>query len=74
MRAILIKRDGFRKVIDVRQRVPVISIAGGMHDASVMSLEDVRIEDLKLDIIEYRFVREYDDEFENHVLIYKETP
>ena len=70
MRAILIRRDGFRKSIDIARRRPVISMIGA--DALDIRPYDESVEDLNISTTEFRFEREYEDEFSNHILIYKE--
>ena len=70
MRAILIRRDGFRKSIDIARRRPVISMIGA--DALDIRPYDESVEDLNVSTTKFRFEREYEDEFGNHILIYKE--
>ena len=70
MRAILIRRDGFRKSIDIVRRRPVISMIGA--DALDIRPYDESVEDLNVSTTKFRFEREYEDEFGNHILIYKE--
>lgn len=71
MRAILIRRDGFRKSIDIVRIRPVISMIGA--DAlDVRPYSEEIMKDLEISKVKFRFVREYDDEFGNHILIYKE--
>lgn len=74
MRAILINRSGFRKCIEVRERTPVISVPEGLNTVSIYEFGSPEARDINLDIREFRFVREFDDEFDNHILIYKEMP
>lgn len=72
VRAILIRIDGFRKSIDIARRMPVISMMG----AGALDIRpyDESVKDLKISTTEFRFEREYEDEFGNHILIYKEMP
>lgn len=70
VRAILIRRDGFRKSIDIARRMPVISMMGA--DALDIRPYDESVKDLKISTTEFRFEREYEDEFGNQILIYKE--
>ena len=72
MRAILIKRDGFRKSIEITRRMPVILMMGA--DALDIRPYDESVKDLKISTTEFRFEREYEYEFGNHILIYKEMP
>lgn len=70
VRAILIRRDEFRKSIDIARRMPVISMMGA--DALDIRPYDESVKDLKISTTEFRSEREYEDEFGNHILIYKE--
>ena len=72
MRAILIRRDGFRKCVEVREKTPVVSVPDGMDTVSIYEMGDPRVKDINIDIIEFIYDREYRDEFDNNVLIYKE--
>jgi len=71
MRAILINRDGFRKCIEVARVTPLISIPKGFDTVSMCEYDPATV-DISSYISEFRFIREYEDEFENHILIYKE--
>ena len=70
VRAILIRRDGFRKSIDIARRLPVVSMIGA--DALDIRPYDESVKYLNISTTEFRFEREYEDEFSNHILIYKE--
>lgn len=72
VRAILIRRDGFRKCVDVREKTPVISVPDGLDTVSIYEFGDPRAKEINLSIREFRYEREYRDEFDNNVLIYKE--
>ena len=72
MRAILIRRDGFRKCVEVRDKTPVVSVPDGMDTVSIYEFGDPRAKEINLSIREFRYEREYRDEFDNNILIYKE--
>ena len=73
MKAILIKKDGFRKSIEVEDKRPVITFfdmplfsAYGIDAGSAINLNKYTTE--------YYYVRDYQDEFDEHILIYEEAP
>ena len=72
MRAILIRRDGFRKCVEVRDKMPVVSVPDGMDTVSIYEFGDLRAKEINFSIREFRYEREYRDEFDNNILIYKE--
>lgn len=72
MRAILIRRDGFRKCVEVRDKTPVVSVPDGMDTVSIYEFGDPRAKEINFSIREFRYEREYRDEFDNNILIYKE--
>lgn len=72
MKAVIIQSDGFRKYIDVDKKSQVLY---GLHPIAVeiFALEKRPITDL-IDVhkVAYEFIREYEDEFDNKILIYRE--
>lgn len=72
MRAILIRRDGFRKCVEVREKTPVVSVPDSIDTVSIYEMGDLRAKEINLSIREFRYEREYRDELDNNVLIYRE--
>ena len=73
MKAVIIKNDGFRKYIDIQKRVPMLSTVG-MSSVNIYPLDQETLKDIEVPITTYQFNREYEDDFNNLVLVYLETP
>lgn len=73
MKAVLINNNGFRKYIELQKKTDLVSLFNNDH-VNVRPLSKELLENMAVPITTYEFVREYFDEFDNIVLIYREIP
>ena len=73
MKAVMIKKDGFRKYIEVQKKVPYYSTIN-MPTINFLPYEEYikRYNELEVPVTMYMFDRQYRDGYDNIVLIYKE--